>query len=111
MAFEPTFESLRQHQVPAWFHDAKLGIMVTWGLYSVPGWATPSGALNEFASQADWTAYFKTNPYAEWYLNTMKIEDSPTHQYHIQTYGEHFSYDDFVSMFNQASRNWNPDHW
>ncbi len=42
MQYEPTWESVGQHPVPAWFHDAKLGIFVHWGLYSVPGWAPPA---------------------------------------------------------------------
>ncbi len=37
MAYEPTLESLRNHAVPGWYDDAKLGIFVHWGLYSVPG--------------------------------------------------------------------------
>ena len=44
--YEPTLESLNQHPLPQWYADAKLGIFVHWGLYSVPGWAprwsTPS---------------------------------------------------------------------
>ena len=27
---------------PLWFDNAKLGIFVHWGLYSVPAWATPT---------------------------------------------------------------------
>ena len=37
--YEPTLESLNQHPLPQWYADAKLGIFVHWGLYSVPGWA------------------------------------------------------------------------
>lgn len=37
--FEPTVESLSRHELPGWFADAKLGIMVSWGLFSVPAWA------------------------------------------------------------------------
>ncbi|HHS96897.1 MAG TPA: hypothetical protein ENK08_03220, partial [Chloroflexi bacterium] len=25
--------------LPAWFDDAKLGVFLHWGLYSVPAWA------------------------------------------------------------------------
>ena len=32
-------ESLNQHPLPQWYADAKLGIFIHWGLYSVPGWA------------------------------------------------------------------------
>jgi hypothetical protein len=37
--YEATLESLNRHPLPAWYADAKLGIFVHWGLYSVPGWA------------------------------------------------------------------------
>ncbi len=37
--YQPTRESLRQHPVPEWFEDAKLGIFIHWGLYSIPAFA------------------------------------------------------------------------
>jgi threonine dehydrogenase-like Zn-dependent dehydrogenase len=37
--YEPTLESIRRHPLPDWYQNAKLGIFVHWGLYSVPGWA------------------------------------------------------------------------
>src|SRR5712664_3310954 len=37
--YEPTIESLDQHPLPEWYDDAKLGIFIHFGLYSVPGWA------------------------------------------------------------------------
>ena len=33
--FEPTWESLKRYQVPQWYENAKLGIFVHWGVYSV----------------------------------------------------------------------------
>ena len=47
MKFEPTLDSIRQHQVPAWYQDAKLGIFVHWGLYSVPAWAPHGGDIDQ----------------------------------------------------------------
>lgn len=40
---DPTWESLNQRGYPAWFRDAKLGIFIHWGLYSVPAYASPEG--------------------------------------------------------------------
>ena len=34
--FEPTWDSLRQYQPPAWFRDAKFGIWSHWGPQAVP---------------------------------------------------------------------------
>jgi len=39
MKLKPKKVSIRKHQVPEWFHDAKLGIFIHWGLYSVPAFA------------------------------------------------------------------------
>lgn len=55
--------------------------------------------------------HFKNNPYAEWYLNSLRIDGSPTQNYHFNTYGEKFSYDDFVFIFNEEIKKWNPDKW
>jgi alpha-L-fucosidase len=66
--YEPTLESLNRHQLPQWYADAKLGIFIHWGLYSVPGWAPLVHSTHDFTSQD----YIRNNPYAEWYLNTMR---------------------------------------
>ena len=36
--------------LPAWYDDAKLGMMVCWGPYSVPGWAPLTGELAQIAA-------------------------------------------------------------
>jgi alpha-L-fucosidase len=109
--YEPTLKSLRQHQVPAWFHNAKLGIFIHWGLYSVPGWAPPTGELHQAISNLGWSGWFAQNPYAEWYGNTVKIEDSPTRQFHSQVYGDDFPYADFAPLFTQAATKFDPAAW
>ena len=38
--FEPTWQSLDTHVAPAWYDEAKLGIFMHWGLYSVPSFGT-----------------------------------------------------------------------
>lgn len=105
--YESTWESIKQHGVPEWYEDAKLGIFIHWGLYSVPGWAPPTGELGK----VDPKEWFKNNPYAEWYLNSMKIKDSPTWKYHVKTYGANFSYLDFVPIFNREVKKWRPEQW
>jgi alpha-L-fucosidase len=73
--FEPTWESLQQQRVPEWFHDAKFGIFIHWGIYSVP-------ALMD-----------------EWYPRHMYREGSACWEYHRETYGPDFGYKDFIPMF------------
>lgn len=103
--YEPTLESLNKHPLPQWYAGAKLGIFIHWGLYSVPGWAPLSHPEHDFAS-AD---YIKYNPYAEWYLNVLRIPGSPTAEYHKQHYGADFGYYEFAPIFNRESKKWDPD--
>ena len=52
-----TWESLNERGYPEWFKDAKLGIFVHWGLYSVP-------------------AYSHADGYAEWFYRGLMTGDS-----------------------------------
>ncbi len=85
--FKPTWKSLLEFQVPKWFRDAKFGIFVHYGLYSVP----------EFGN--------------EWYSRNMYQQGCPEFEYHIQTYGEQkdFGYKDFIPMF--TGENFDADEW
>jgi alpha-L-fucosidase len=111
MPYEATYDSIKQHVVPDWYHDDKFGIFVHWGLYSVPGWAPHGPDIGKQVAEGGWEAMFANNPYAEWYLNTLRVGDTLTRRHHVATYGDNFSYDDFAPMFNQAVEQWNPDDW
>lgn len=54
---QPTWESINQRGYPEWFRDAKLGIFIHWGLYSVPSYSTPDG-------------------YSEWFYRGLMMGDS-----------------------------------
>lgn len=103
--YEPTIESLDQHPLPQWYAGAKLGIFIHWGLYSVPGWAPLTHPEHDFSSND----YIKYDPYAEWYLNTMRVPGSPTAEYHKEHYGANFEYYDFAPAFNRETKKWDPD--
>jgi alpha-L-fucosidase len=105
--YEPTIESLNRHPLPKWYDDAKLGIFIHWGLYSVPGWATLQHPEHDFGNKD----YLKYNPYAEWYYNTMRIEGSPTEAYHREHYGADYNYYNFAPIFDKESQKWNPEQW
>jgi alpha-L-fucosidase len=107
VTYEATLDSLNRHPLPEWYAGAKLGIFIHYGLYSVPGWAPLSHPSHDFDS----TDYIKDNPYAEWYLNVMRIPGSPTEAYHREHYGADFSYYEFAETFNKESKKWNPDQW
>lgn len=91
-------------EIPAWFRDAKLGIFIHWGAYSVPAWAEPTGELGAI-DEATW---YKHNPYAEWYFNTIRFEDSPARAHHRETYGD-APYDEFLDAWHAEA--FDPGSW
>ncbi len=88
--YEPTRASLDTHPVPRWYKDAKFGIFIHWGAYSVP-----AGTSRQQAS--------------EWYLFYQQWRDTQPWQYHRDTYGEDFTYDQFIPQW-KAER-YDPDSW
>jgi len=112
MEYEPRRGSIKRHLLPAWFDDAKLGIMVTWGPYSVPAFApTGRGNIVDIIRREGIPALYANQPYAEWYLNSLRIEGSPVYRHHISRYGADYSYDEFAGKFNTALTLWDPADW
>ena len=85
----PTWESINQRGYPQWFSDAKLGIFIHWGVYSVPAFASKEG-------------------YAEWYYRGLMTSDDRK-AFQERIYGKDFQYEDFVPMFKGEL--WDPDEW
>ena len=86
--FQPDWENIAQnYEFPEWFKDAKFGIFIHWGVYSVPAYGN------------------------EWYPRNMYQEGSNEYEHHRKTYGDHtqFGYKDFIPMFK--AENFNPDEW
>ncbi len=100
--YEPTIESLDKHPLPAWYDDAKLGIFIHWGLYSVPGWAPLQDPQHPLEGTGN-------TPYAEWYYNSMRNPGSPTEKYNKEHYGADHNYYDFAREFDEGTKKWNPD--
>ncbi|UCD52136.1 MAG: alpha-L-fucosidase [Phycisphaerales bacterium] len=90
--YEATWESLDARATPPWFLDAKFGVFVCWGLYSVPAW-TPKGH------------------YAEWYQYWLRERsfEGQVADFHARTYGADFKFRDFAPMFKAEL--WDPDAW
>jgi alpha-L-fucosidase len=86
---QPTWESIRaNYHDPDWFRDAKFGIMMHWGVYSVPAHGS------------------------EWYERYMyDAKNTAFVRWHTEHYGppEKFGYKDFIPMFTAA--HWDPDAW
>src|SRR3974390_1914305 len=72
--FRADWQSLQTYEVPKWYRDAKFGIFVHWGVYSVPAFGD------------------------EWYPRLMYIEGSNEYKHNIATYGrqDKFGYKDFI---------------
>ena len=112
MQYEPKLSSVRKHQVPAWYHDAKFGIFIHWSLSCVPAFApTRKGDIIEVLKNEGTRALFANQPYSEWYLNSIRIKGSPAYEYHAATYGEGYDYYNFADDFNKALDRWNPAQW
>ena len=96
---------------PQWYADAKFGIFIHWGLYSVPGYAPASRTLHDVHEAGDWDTWFQENAYAEWYWNTMRIEGSSTSRFHTEHFGADFAYEDFRAPFEEGLAAWDPAEW
>jgi alpha-L-fucosidase len=83
-SYRPSEYQKFEHTPPEWFTDAKLGIFIHWGAYSVAAWAEPIGELGG----SDHEHSFAHNPYSEWYANTIRIEGSPAQQHHREVFGD-----------------------
>jgi len=84
--YEPTWESLDQRPMPAWFPDAKFGIFIHWGVYSVPAWRKVTEG--RYASYAEW-----------YYARVMFSEKNGGKEFHDRNFGEDFEYRDFAPQF------------
>jgi len=60
MTYEPTLQSVRQHEVPKWFQDAKIGIFVHWGPFTIPAFAPIGrGTINEILVKEGTASFLK----------------------------------------------------
>lgn len=101
--YEPTWDSVATHSLPEWYDDAKLGIFLHWGLYSVPGWAPQVPDIQQLLKEQGPAEMLRDNPYAEWYLNSSRLQGSPTWHHQRETYGPDATYDDFIAPFDDGA--------
>ncbi len=98
--YEPTWESLDTRPTPGWYHDAKFGIFIHWGLYSAPAWS-PRGTYAEWY----WHALDGKNQKGEKKLMRHKAVNA----FHDRVYGTDFEYSDFRPQF--TCEMFEPDQW
>ncbi len=89
--FKAEWSSLEGYQIPQWYKDAKFGIFVHWGAYSVPAFGS------------------------EWYPRQMYIDAERRgdnfFKHHVDTYGpqREFGYKDFIPQFK--AEKFDPGEW
>ena len=85
--YKDSWESLSAHPVPDWYQNAKFGIFIHYGVYSVPAFSN------------------------EWYPRNMYVKGTKEYEHHIETYGTHkdFSYADFIPLFK--AEHFDADEW
>ena len=96
--YDADWASIDSRPVPSWFEDAKFGIFIHWGLFSVPSWGPTEGNVYE--------------KYAEWYWRRQNPDTNPSSaftEFHNAAYGRDFKYQDFVKDFKAEL--FNPDQW
>ncbi len=62
MAYQSQTDSVLERPLPQWFDQAKLGLLIHWGPYSVPSWAVRCGTMQELWVTKWPSFYFKLNP-------------------------------------------------
>jgi len=85
--YRADWQSLQKYEVPDWCKDAKFGIFIHWGVYSVPAFGS------------------------EWYPRNMYRQGSDEYNHHLSTYGPlaKFGYKDFIPMFR--AEHFDPAAW
>ncbi len=85
--YQANWESLKKYEIPDWFRDAKFGIFIHWGVYSVPAFGS------------------------EWYPREMYRKETKEYKHHVETYGPQnkFGYKDFIPMFK--AEKFDPATW
>lgn len=85
--FRPDWKSLSNYKIPEWYQDAKFGIFVHWGVYSVPAYGS------------------------EWYPRNMYQPGTDENKHQVATYGPltQFGYKDFIPLFK--AEHYDPQAW
>ena len=94
--YRPSWESLDRRPIPTWFQDAKFGIFIHWGIYSVPAWRKVTDG--RYASYAEW-----------YYARVMFDEQDGGQEFHAKNFGRDFAYRDFAPLFRAEL--FDPDRW
>ena len=90
--YNSSWASLDSRPLPTWYDDAKFGVFIHWGVYSVPGYRADDATGG-----------------AEWYWDNLQKGSPGTVAFHNRTYGPAFSYAEFAPHF--TAELFNATHW
>jgi alpha-L-fucosidase len=107
--YSGTLKSLNSRPLPQWYDDAKFGIFIHWGLFSIPAFAPRLGSISD-AFKKDYGRAVAMTPYTEWYANAIKVPGTPSAAFHAETFGGR-SYGDFREAFTEGLKSWDPESW
>lgn len=85
--FHANWDSLGGYKIPDWFRDAKFGIFLHWGVYSVPAFGN------------------------EWYSRNMYVQGSPDYLHQVGEHGpeSQFGYKNYIPEFR--AEKFDPAAW
>jgi alpha-L-fucosidase len=83
--YQPTWDSIDSRPLPTWYDEAKIGIFLHWGVFSVPAYKSA------------------------WFWKSWMDGDKDTVEFMKKHYPPDFTYADFASMFHAEF--YNPDQW
>jgi alpha-L-fucosidase len=94
--YEADWRSLDKRPIPEWFEEARFGIFIHWGIYSVPAYRPLEPG--RYASYAEW-----------YYARVYNNEASGGKAFHDENFGEDFEYRQFAPLFKAEL--WDPVQW
>ena len=94
--YEANWKSLNSRPCPQWWRDAKFGIFIHWGLFSVPAFSPTEGKLVNLC-------------YAEHYGNPDRWRENGVFPRYHKTHHPGKSYADFAVEF--TAEHFNPSNW
>lgn len=85
--YSATGRSMDRHPCPEWFVDAKLGMFIDWGLYSIAAYSPYKKGARLYP---DWYEYKSRSDYTG---------EGSVADYHRKNWGEDFKPDHFIGLF------------
>ncbi|CAL4115880.1 unnamed protein product, partial [Meganyctiphanes norvegica] len=97
--YEPDWDSLDSRPLPPWYDDAKVGIFIHWGVFSVPSFGVPNPQDSAGGKGAT----------GEWFWNRWENNETHILEFMKDNYPPDFTYQDFAPQL--TAEFFDPVHW